>query len=78
MKKKLKIDQLRVQSFVTTVNDVVIGGSRSELCGLSEYVCGTNASCLDYISCNEIQCVLNSRAEPCVQDAVRTGPVICR
>ncbi len=63
MKKKLRLNDLKVQSFVTEQNgkNVNGGGSRIE---------ATEFSCYDYISCGKVECYIHSNANECVLKSI--------
>jgi hypothetical protein len=69
MKKKLTIEALKVQSFVTSADDTknVKGGATFDIrcAGQQSY------TCYDWISCERLMCVVASQAKPCVQDTTR-------
>jgi hypothetical protein len=66
MKQKLRIDQLKVQSFLTSADaDAHKGGAT--------LICNTNASCLPYVTCDRLQCIIASEADPCYKDLLTTG-----
>lgn len=63
MKRKLSIDQIEVQSFVTSISkddEKPLNGGGSELCG-------TDYSCLRYRSCYGFDCLPSSPAAHCDQ-----------
>lgn len=57
MKKKLKLNDLKVQSFVTAEANKVKGGTLQQ----------TYASCLAYISCHPLECILSNNGPLCLQ-----------
>lgn len=52
MKKKLKLNELKVQSFVTAEAKTIKGGA-------------TEISCLAFISCHVLQCVISEYGAVC-------------
>jgi hypothetical protein len=66
MKKKLNIQELRVQSFVTTTEARKVMGGSDLPCELNRH--SGNA---DYPSCNPAVCILLSFENPCVRDIIR-------
>ncbi len=62
MKKKIKLEEIAVKSFVTKVSDhQVKGGGESRLCP-DNYM--TNFSCYQYISCNPAACLVTRHNDP--------------
>ncbi len=67
MKRKLTITDLKVQSFVTSVDQTeisnVVHGGGSMDNRVSVCLRQTACSCLDYISCDYLMCVLLSKED---------------
>lgn len=67
MKKKLNLNDLKVQSFVTSADQPVLGGQQS----LPKQVCVdpntymTDFSCYQYISCNPTACYIRTQEDHC-------------
>lgn len=59
MKKKLKISQIQVKSFVTEVEPAKIQGGGTE----------TMYSCLDYVTCDAVRCYLTTQGPVCIGPA---------
>lgn len=66
MKKKLRIDQLRVQSFVTSEDRITGGGTLANCTPDPDLQ--TAYSCLAYITCHAVNCALNSQYQFCDPD----------
>lgn len=66
MKKKLKLNDLKVQSFVTADAENIKGGTGE-----------TMYSCLAYVTCNVVGCVLTQYGNHCYTGNVNTNPQEC-
>lgn len=70
MKKKLQLNELKVQSFVTSETDQIKGGSVDTLKP-------TQASCLDYVSCAAIQCLITYHQNGACNMVDRSAARLC-
>lgn len=81
MKKKLKLNDLKVQSFVTSSDTTkVIGGESYKTVCADTDTLQTMYSCLAYITCNVVACAVNSNYVACTKDPrycnIAVNPII--